>query len=80
LLPEIAAGEISVLATRKPIVTDWLRRVREDTADPIGIGHQRQAATSDREVAMSQKLEDIRFMATLSFVVLVGSGLQLLLH
>jgi hypothetical protein len=29
---------------------------------------------------MSQKLEDIRFMATLSFVVLVGSGLQLLLH
>jgi hypothetical protein len=29
---------------------------------------------------MPQKLEDIRFMATLSFVVLVGSGLQLLLH
>jgi hypothetical protein len=29
---------------------------------------------------MSQKLEDIRFMATLTFVVLVGSGLQLLLH
>jgi hypothetical protein len=29
---------------------------------------------------MSQKLEDIRFMATLTFIVLVGSGLQLLLH
>jgi hypothetical protein len=29
---------------------------------------------------MSQKLEDIRFMATLTFVVLVGSGFQLLLH
>lgn len=69
-----------MLPTRRPIVTDWLRRVREDTAAPIGIGHQGQAATSDREVAMSQKLEDIRFMATLTFVVLVGSGFQLLLH